>query len=526
MFARLWVDPTDPLHLFAADVSLEESLNGGGVWVPAVGPHADQHAMAWDPNTTGRVYLGGDGGVWFSNVNGSGNWTHATVEPWIQPYHISVSQQDPLRLVIGLQDNGCSHSWSPGVEPTDLTQWHSYAGCGDGYSVQIDPVDQLTYYGCSQPTPPTIHCARSVDAAAVGSTSTGFSSPAWPSGTRIEVAMPMALDACDHKIVYVGGTSIARSAEGSVSSWTLISPTTPDSPESLPGPVPPEQINQDTYYANEYGAVTQIATAKTTGTATTPCGTVYAGTDTGLLWKTTNANATPASSIVWTRLGEGVLPQSWVTSIAVDPTDENHVFVSFSAYKNGDRAANVWETADGGASWSNVSGNLPNAPVLTVTYDQPDHQLFVADGFGVFYRGESETSWTRLGTGLPNAPVMDLKLTGDRSTIYAANYGRGVWKIPRPQNPTAVVLRSFSAVRARNGVLLRWRTGAEAGLLGFDLYRGGLRLNRSLIPAAHSAAGAAYRYVDRRAPSASARYRLEAVRPDGSRVWLGATRVR
>jgi hypothetical protein len=232
--------------------------------------------------------------------------------------------------------------------------------------------------------------------------------------------------------VYVGGTSIARSGNGVVSgpgAWTLISPPTPDSPDSLPGPVPPDEINPDTFYANEYGAVTEIAPAKSTGTATSPATTIYAGTDTGKVWKTTNATASPASDVTWTQLGAGVLPQRWVTSIVVDPTDANHVYVSFSNYK-GDLAANVWESLDGGATWVNISGNLPNAPVWMLTYDQPRHQLYSCTDYGVFYLKNGDKNWARMGTGLPNAPVFDLKLTGDGNAIYAATFGRGIYQIP------------------------------------------------------------------------------------------------
>ena len=62
-----------------------------------------------------------------------------------QPYHVAVSQQDAQRLVIGLQDNGSSRTWTPGAEPTDLSQWNQYGG-GDGFEVQIDPTNQLRYY--------------------------------------------------------------------------------------------------------------------------------------------------------------------------------------------------------------------------------------------------------------------------------------------------------------------------------------------------------------------------------------------
>jgi photosystem II stability/assembly factor-like uncharacterized protein len=449
VFGRLWVDPADENHVFAADISLRESFDGGATWHNSSGPHADQHAMAWDPNTPNLVYLGDDGGVYRSPANGATRtWTHATVEPWNQAYHISVSQQDPQRLVAGFQDQGSVRTWRPGVEPTDLTQWNSYGG-GDGHWVQIDPADQLTYYQCSQPGPPSIFCGRRVDAAATGSTAstgTSFSSPPWPSNTRITTDMPLTIDPADHHVVYVAGTSIARSGDGVVSgsgAWTIISPTTPDSAESLPGPVPSGEINQDTTYANEYGTVSQIAPAKSTGTATTPASTIYAGTDTGLVWKTTNATADPASNVTWTRLGQGVLPQAWVNAIVVDPTDANHVFVAFSGYREGDNAANVWETKDGGATWKNLSGNLPNAPIWMLTYDKANNVLYAGSSFGAYYHYEGAgTTWLGLGSGLPACPTFDLKLSAD-GTLFASAYGRGIWQMPEAPALSFAILKGF-----------------------------------------------------------------------------------
>jgi hypothetical protein len=202
------------------------------------------------------------------------------------------------------------------------------------------------------------------------------------------------------------------------------------------------------------------------------------------------------------------------------------VFAAFSGYREGDHSANVWKSNDG-TTWSNISANLPNAPVEMLTYNQPRDQLYAATDFGVFYLPSGATNWLRVGTGLPNTPMLDVKLSGDGQTLFGATFGRSVWKVAVPQNPTAVALRSFSAARAGNAVRLRWRTGAEARLLGFDLYRRvgqrNIRLNKTLIPAQGKAGGGSYTYVDRR--RAPARYRLEAVKVDGSRVWLGSTAI-
>ncbi len=47
-FGRLWVDPLDQAHVFAAGVYLCESKNSGSTFTGAFSPHADHHAMAWD----------------------------------------------------------------------------------------------------------------------------------------------------------------------------------------------------------------------------------------------------------------------------------------------------------------------------------------------------------------------------------------------------------------------------------------------------------------------------------------------
>jgi hypothetical protein len=83
----------------------------------------------------------------------------------------------------------------------------------------------------------------------------------------------------------------------------------------------------------------------------------------------------------------------------------------------------------------------------------------------------------------------------------------------------------FRAHRAGKAVELRWRTAQERDLLGFQLYRDGKRVNRSLIAAKRSgqSAGTVYRFVDR--PPGSV-YRLEGVKLNGSRVRLASANSR
>jgi photosystem II stability/assembly factor-like uncharacterized protein len=145
-FGRIWVDPKDPDRVFVAGVNLSESTDGGQSFpIQHPGLHADQHAMEWDPHTKGRIYLGNDGGFYRSDEEGAVNtWQHSVYEPTLQFVSVDVSEQDPSRIVGGLQDNGSVRSWSsiPGKEKT----WNAYYG-GDGQRALINPKDKNNIFG-------------------------------------------------------------------------------------------------------------------------------------------------------------------------------------------------------------------------------------------------------------------------------------------------------------------------------------------------------------------------------------------
>lgn len=408
-FGRIWVDPGDENHLFNADVSLRESTDGGATWHPSSGVHADQHAMQWDPSVPQRVYLGNDGGAYRSDSNGATRtWVHATYEPFTQSYHLAVAADDPTRLATGAQDNGSLRTWTASAPPSDLTQWNAYGG-GDGHYVLIDPTDHNTFYECLQ----VGSCRRHVDA--------GGTTQSIPFGqrhsSRITTDAPVVIDPSDHNVIYFGGNVLDRSTDQGAT-FTQISPPG----DYLTGPVPPDENDQGPFYANEYATITAIAPARTAPD------TIYVGTDTGRLWKTDDLGGH------WTEFTGVGLPVRWVNSIVVDPSDAEHVYVAFSGYREGDTSANVWETRNGGARWTNISGSLPNAPVEMLAYDRPQQLLYAATDLGLFYDKNGKHNWKRLGHGLPNTPVLDVKITGDGATVYAATFGRSVWQLARPED--------------------------------------------------------------------------------------------
>jgi photosystem II stability/assembly factor-like uncharacterized protein len=235
--------------------------------------------------------------------------------------------------------------------------------------------------------------------------------------TRRNWLTPIAFDPNNSSILYYGGNVLNKSTDRGTT-WTAISPSDPN---SLPGTFEPGRNNPaiNGPYPN-WGTITAIDIAKTAAN------TIYVGTDTGRLWKTDDGGQN------WTRFDSHGLPERWVTRVAIDPRDERTVYATFSGFRNGEDAAHVYKTTDGGASWKNISGNLPNAPLNDVIVDVERETVYVGGDVGVFYLKNGKKNWKPVGSGLPLAPVLDMRLHAPSDTLYTNTFGRSMWKLPLP----------------------------------------------------------------------------------------------
>jgi photosystem II stability/assembly factor-like uncharacterized protein len=110
------------------------------------------------------------------------------------------------------------------------------------------------------------------------------------------------------------------------------------------------------------------------------------------------------------------------------------VFNGFSRrWVIGAGTGHVFESTNGGSSWTDISGNLPDAPSDDLVL--VNGKLVLATDLGVFVASAGQgtaTTWSRFGSGLPNASTNDLTLTPDGKSIVAATHGRGLWQIATP----------------------------------------------------------------------------------------------
>ena len=118
-----------------------------------------------------------------------------------------------------------------------------------------------------------------------------------------------------------------------------------------------------------------------------------------------------------------------ITSIASNPSNPNEVFVSLYGFDGDDKRYRVYRSIDGGLTWQNYSDGLPNLNALKILLiDGVEHQLLATDE-GVFYRTPEMTRWIKLDYKLPNAHVIDIEYDAFEKAVYAATFGKGVWKL-------------------------------------------------------------------------------------------------
>ncbi len=374
----LAVHPTDSTMLFAGGINIWRSTNAGQGWtissywvagtsIPYV--HADQHAMLFKPGTT-ELWVGNDGGV-FTTTNLGTSWTDLSGGLAIlQVYRMSHTRGSSTPTILaGTQDNGTNRRTSAGA-------WAQVYG-GDGMENSIDWV-----------TPSTMYCSVYYGAF-YRSTNSGSSwSSITPSGESNNGAWvtPLVMHPSNPQWLYAAYRSVYRSTNRGTN-WTSLG----------------------TPFATNARA-TYLAVA-----ASDP-NTIVVGTATAM-YRTTNAGTN------WTAIGSN-LPSS-VSSVAIDPTDASILWATCSNWASGQK---VFRSTDGGATWSNVSTGLPNVPVNCIAIDPRSGNAYVGTDIGIYLRQPGSSQWISYDDGLPNVIVRDLELDTATNRIYAATYGRGIWR--------------------------------------------------------------------------------------------------
>lgn len=385
-FGRIEVDPTNADRVFFVGFNNHESTNGGASWSPIFQDvHVDQHSIFIHPENPELVLNGNDGGLYVSTTGGD-QYEFRDNLPITQIYTLDYDPTLPQRLYTGTQDNGTNRTLSGNTD-----DWAKIFG-GDGFHSLVDPNNNQTIFVEYQYG----NLFKSTNNGQSWQSAQG----GIPSNARRNWKTPYMFDPANSNIMYLGANTVMKSLDQG-NNWFSISP------DLTNGPGDGNLL---------YGTITSLSVSPLNSDV------IYAGTDDGNVWVTTNGGND------WDKISDD-LPNRWVTKVLASSYHADEVYVTFSGYRFGEDEGHVYHSWNRGDSWDDITHNIGDVPVNDIAEIDGNYSLIAATDVGVFYTLASFMGWSDLGSGIPQVVVSELAYEKDLNLLYAGTYGRSAYSI-------------------------------------------------------------------------------------------------
>lgn len=412
------VDPVNPNRLFTGGLDLWVSSNSGSSWSHISDwslmyygggdeyVHADQHNIAYRPGSTTDILFTSDGGVFYSQNGNSNNTIFQEKNQGFNSLQFYTAAIHPTAgqnyFVGGLQDNGTLLYQGSPLSIDNMIDGGDGAFCfidQNQAQIMITSVyyNQYTIHMNSQP-----YNYIDIDQSGI------FINPA-DYDNNLNILYANAVDFYGNnqdQLLKVSGI--------------------PDNPSESYIDM---GSNSDVWFSHV--KVSPHSTASTR---------LFVGSNSGRLFKVNNAQLSVPQVY---EIGSSDFPTSNLSSVAIGGSDDT-LLVTFSNFG----VSSVWQTYNGGLSWEEKEGNLPDIPVRWCLYHpQNSNQALLATELGVWSTNnlnDISPVWEPDNNGLANVRVDMLQIRKSDNTVIAATHGRGLYTAPYPFNPNTGITENLA----------------------------------------------------------------------------------
>jgi photosystem II stability/assembly factor-like uncharacterized protein len=406
-FAGIRVDPKNRDVVYSANTSTYRSTDAGQTWTAIKGaPGGDDYHTIWiNPLNPNIIALALDQGATIS-VNYGRTWSSWYNQPTAQFYHVITDNQVPYNVFGGQQESGSVGTSSRGPDGAiTFREWHPVGGEEYAY-IAPDPLNPNFVYGGGRG-----------EVTRFNRTTGGVEHlPVHPPADvtfRSLRTVPLIFSEVDPHILYIGTQMVVRSADGG-HSWETISADLTRETYALPPSVAayPDAAKQQ---ATRRGVVYSIAPSRV------DVNTVWAGTDDGLIHVTHDAgktwkNVTPAAIAPWSKIAQ----------IDASHFDDQTAYAAVNRLRVDDLKPHIYRTHDSGATWTEITGGLPDGPVNTVREDPVRKGLlFAGTEIAAYVSFNDGADWKPLRLNMPATSIRDLVVHDN--DLVVGTHGRSFW---------------------------------------------------------------------------------------------------
>ena len=400
----LSVHPENPDIIFAGGLELYKSTDGGNSWTDLSEwnlmyygggdryIHADIHQIVFKPNNSNSIAVTSDGGVFYSNNSHLPNYEPSFIERnqgynTLQFYTCDISSNhEEIEVVGGLQDNGTLYLQLNDNITTGLDINDMITG-GDGAFCFFDEDEPIlltsTYYNAWY----FINTETNEYNYASGNSGVFINPSDYDSYNNILYANKVRFNGSQNNRI------IQINEDAEISTINL-------------------NTNTNVYFSSV--KVSPYSSENETN--------LFLGTQSGRLYKINDVG----NSNNVNEIGSDIFPTGNISSIDIGD-NEDTILITFSNYG----VSSIWYTDNGGDTWIEKEGNLPDMPIRWGIFNPNDNNfVLIATEIGVWETStllNEETTWLPSSNGLGNVRVDMLSLRESDNMVLAATHGRGLF---------------------------------------------------------------------------------------------------
>lgn len=399
------IDPKNADTIYVTSTSTYRSTDGGKTFVALKGaPGGDDYGYVWiNPGDPNVIAIASDQGTTIS-VNGGQTWSSWYNQPTGQMYHVNADDRFPYWVCGGQQDSGsaCVSSRGPWGQVNER-DWHPAGAEEYGYAVP-DPLHPGVVFGGK---------VERFDEAS-GQMQEVSPNPLRAKPYRVVRTEPLAFDHFDKHVLYFGANQVYKTRDGGLH-WQIISPDLTRATWAMPDVIKAFESN-DPQHGKHRGVVYALSPSHT------HAGTLWAGTDDGLVWITRNggghwANVTPAALTPWSKISQ----------LDAGHFDDNTMYVAVNRIRLDDYSPWILRTHDGGAHWTSITNGIAKDETVNAVREDPHVRglLYASTERNVYVSFDDGDHWQSLQLNLPHSSNRDIIVHGN--DLVVATHGRGFW---------------------------------------------------------------------------------------------------